>query len=470
MADSVMLKNLECLFNPCAVAVVGASANPDKLGFHVMKSLTSGGFKGTIVPVNPGTDSIMGIPAFSSLGDFPGAIDLAVIVLPAKMVPGIFQECSQKGVRGVVLITAGFREIDDPQGAALQNTLADMARKADLPVIGPNTFGMINLQLDLNASFTPEFSLLPKGNIAFVSQSGGVSHLVGFLAMRQNVGFSKIVGLGNRLNVDFPEMIAYLMDDPETRVIALYIEGMDEPRRFLAAMKNARFAKPVVAYKTGNSRTGNQASASHTGSLAGKHEIYAGALKQAGVLQVDSAERLLDTARALALCPLPGGGKVAILTGQAGPGIAAADVCESAGLEIAAFCPETQMLINDLLPPLALRTNPVDMGPAWYNTQAIEGIIGAAMEDDNVDGVLLLMVFASANRDAIAGFSRLLLQWKQKKPVISCLLSPPGIWDEEIRQLEAGGALVNFPTPERAAGALAALWEYRKMSSFEDRI
>jgi acyl-CoA synthetase (NDP forming) len=257
-----------------------------------------------------------------------------------------------------------------------------------------------------------------------------------------------------------------LMDDPDTQVIALYIEGMDEPRRFLAAMKNARFAKPVVAYKTGNSRTGNQDS----GSLAGKQEIYEGALKQAGVLQVDSAERLLDTARALALCPLPGGGKVAILTGQAGPGIAAADVCESKGLEIAAFCPETQLLINNLLPPLALRTNPVDMGPAWYNTQAIEGIIEAAMEDDNVNGVLLLMVFASTNRDAIAGFSRLLLQWKQKKPVISCLLSPPGIWDEEIRQLEAGGALVNFPTPERAAGALAALWEYRKMSSFEDRI
>ncbi len=465
-----MLKNLERLFNPRAVAVLGASANPDKLGFHVMKSLTSGGFKGTIVPVNPGADSIMGIPAFSSLGDFPTAIDLAVIVLPAKMVPGIFQECSQKGVKGVVLITAGFREIDDPQGAALQNVLAELAQKADLPVIGPNTFGMLNLQLDLNASFTPEFSLLPKGNIAFVSQSGGVSHLVGFLAMRQNVGFSKIVGLGNRLNIDFPEMIAYLMNDPDTRVIALYIEGMDEPRRFLAAMKNTRFAKkPVVAYKTGNSRTGNQASASHTGSLAGKQEIYEGALKQAGVLQVDSAERLLDTARALSLCPLPAERKVAILTGQAGPGIAAADVCEFAGLEIATFQPATQMLINDLLPPLAMRTNPVDMGPAWYNTQAIEGIIGAAIEDDNVDGILLLMVFASANRDAVKGFSRLLLEWKQRKPVISCLLSPPGIWDEEIRQLEAGGALVNFPTPERAASALAALWEYRKMSSFEDR-
>jgi acyl-CoA synthetase (NDP forming) len=463
MTDSPLLKNMQYLFNPQAVAVLGASDNPDKLGFHVMKSLTAGGFQGKIVPINPGAASIMGIPAFPTIGDFPGAIDLAVIVLPAKLVPGILQECSQKGVKGIVLISAGFKEIDDPQGAALQVTLAELANRVGIPVIGPNTFGMLNLQSGLNASFTPEFSLLPKGNVAFVSQSGGISHLVGFLAMRQNMGFSKIIGLGNRLNVDFPEMIDWLMADPDTKAIALYIEGMDEPARFLKAMKAARFAKPVVAYKTGNSRTGNQASASHTGSLAGDHKIYKGAFRQAGVVQVDSAEELLDTARALSLCPLPAGGRVAILTGQAGPGIAAADVCEAKGLEIAPFRPDTQRLINDLLPPLAMRTNPVDMGPAWYNAAAIEGIIRAVMEDDNVDAILLLMVFASANRKAIAGFSNLLLQWRQQKPVIGCLLSPPGIWDEEIRRLEAGGALINFSTPERAAGAAASLRRYRMM-------
>lgn len=462
MADSVLLQNLEYLFNPRVIAVIGASENPDKLGFHVMKSLTSGRFQGTIVPVNPGAKPIMGIPAFSSIGDFPAAIDLAIIVLPAKMVPGIFHECTRKGVKGVVLISAGFREIDDPQGTALQNTLSGLADNAGIPVIGPNTFGMINLQLDLNASFTPEFSWLPKGNIALVSQSGGISHLIGFMAMRQNMGFSKIVGLGNRLNVDFPEMVAYLMNDPDTLVIALYIEGMDEPRRFMEAMKKTRFAKPVVVYKTGSSHTGNQASQSHTGSLAGRHEIYEGALKQSGVLFVDSAERLLDTAHALALCPLPNGGRIAILTGQAGPGMAASDVCESEGLEMAAFHPETQRLINELLPPLAMRTNPVDMGPAWYNTPAIEGIIRAVMEDGNVDAILILMMFASANRGAVSGFSRLLLEWKQQKPVIACLLAPPGIWDEEIRHLEAGGALINFSTPERAARAMAVLWEYQK--------
>ena len=463
MRNSVLLQNLGTLFNPHTVAVIGASENPSKLGSHVMKSLTSGGFKGTIVPVNPGAKSVMSLPAFSSLADFPGEIDLAIVVLPAKLVPGIFRECSHKGVKGIVLISAGFREIDDSQGAALQNILADLANKAGIPVIGPNTFGMVNLHLDLNASFTPEFSWLPRGRIALVSQSGGISHLMGFMALRQNAGISKIVGLGNRLNVGFAEMVTYLMADPDTRVIALYLEGLDEPRSLMEAMERTRFLKPVVAYKTGSSRTGNQASVSHTGSMAGRQEIYEGALKQSGALYGDSAERLFDAARALALCPLPEGGRVAILSGQAGPAMAAADICEAEGMEIAAFRPETQRLINELLPPLALRTNPVDMGPAWYNASAIQGIIAAVMEDSGVDAILLLMMFASANRAAVSGFSDLLLKWKQQKPVVACLIAPPGIWDEEVRRLEAGGALINIPTPERAAKTLGMLWEYEKM-------
>jgi len=463
MSNSVLLDNLKTLFNPHTVAVIGASENPGKLGFHVMKSLTLGRFKGKIVPVNPGAASVMNLPAFPSLESFPGEIDLAVVVLPAKLVPGIFQECSRKGVKGIVLISAGFKEIEDSQGALLQKTLADLANQAGIPVIGPNTFGMVNLHLDLNASFTPEFSWLPRGGIALVSQSGGISHLMGFTAMRQNAGVSKIVGLGNRLNVDFPETLVYLMGDPETRVVALYLEGLDEPRRLMEAAKQTRFAKPMVAYKTGSSRTGDQASLSHTGSLAGRHEIYEGALKQCGVLVVGSSERLLDSARALALCPLPRGRKVAILSGQAGPGMAASDVCESEGMEMAAFHPETQRLINERIPPLALRTNPVDMGPAWYNASAIEGIIRTVMNDNGVDAILILMMFASANRAAVSGFSEVLLEWKQQKPVIACLMAPPGIWDEEVRRLEEGGALTNFPTPERAARAMGALWKYKKM-------
>ena len=465
---SRFFENLKVLFNPNTVAVIGASDNPGKLGYHVMKSLTKGAFKGTIVPVNPGAAAILGIQAYPSVEGYPGPVDLAIVALPAKAVTGVFDECIRKGIKGIVLITAGFKEIDDPVGGELQAALARVANEADLPVIGPNTFGIVNLHLSLNASFTPEFSWLQRGGVSLVSQSGGISHLMGFMAMERHTGMSKIVGLGNRLNVGFEEMFTYLVADPNTEVIALYLEGLDDPRKLMEAAKEHRGRKPVVGYKTGSALTGNQASLSHTGSMAGRHEIYEGAMKQAGILPVNNAEALLDTARAFAMCPLPKGPKVAILSGQAGPGMAACDLCEAQGLEIAVFQPETQRVINDLLPPLALRTNPVDMGPAWYDASAIEGIIRAVMTDDQVHGLLILMMYASANRGAPAGISPLLLEWKQRKPVISCFVSPPGIWDEEIRTMQREKAVMNCPTPERAALAMASLWKYREMIQGND--
>ena len=463
MVDSRLFDNLRWLFSPNTVAVIGASENPAKLGFHVMQSLTTGKFAGTIVPINPGSDTIMGIPAHPSVTAFKEAIDLAIVVLPAKLVPGIFEECIEKQIRAIVLITAGFKEIDDPTGAELQKAVARMATDAGIPVIGPNTFGMVNLHHNLNASFTPQFSWVQRGNISLVSQSGGMSHLLAFLAIREDVGMSKIVGLGNRLNVDFAEMVAYLMDDKDTRVIILYLEGLDDPRPLVAAAAKNRGRKPIIAYKTGNAETGNRASLSHTGSMAGRHEIYEGALKQSGVLCIGNTETLLDTARAMSLCPLPRGDRVAILSAQAGPGMAASDVCEARGLKITTFRRHTQEVINALLPPLALRTNPVDMGPAWYNASAIAGIVQAVMNDEEVDNLLLLMMFASANKDAVAGISDLLLGWKQRKPVVACLISPPGIWDEQVIALEKGKALVNLPTPERAARVLANLWQSRNL-------
>ncbi|UCF84550.1 MAG: CoA-binding protein [Desulfobacteraceae bacterium] len=467
MVKSRVSSNLRFLFNPTSVAVIGASENHDKLGFHVMKSLTKGKFEGKIVPINPRSTEILGTKSFSSVAEFEEPIDLAVVTVPARLVPGIFEEGIKKNIKGIVLITAGFKEIDDPHGAELQNMLADLVHRAGIPVIGPNTFGIINLHQNLNASFTPEFSWLKKGHVALVSQSGGICHLLSFMAMRQNVGMSKIVGLGNRLNVDFPEMVAFLMEDPDTRVILLYLEGLEEPRSLMKVLRKNWGKKPIIAYKTGSAEVGDRASLSHTGSMAGKQEIYEASLKQAGVLCLANTEILLDLARALAICPLPEGKRVAILSGQAGPSIAASDVCEMAGLQIKPLSPHTQHVINEFLPPLALRTNPVDMGPAWYNPKAIAGIVNAVMEDENVDGILLLMMYASANREVVDGISKLLLELGQRKPLVTSLISPPGIWDEQVTFLENEEALVNFPTPERAARAMAYLWRYKKI---KDRI
>jgi acyl-CoA synthetase (NDP forming) len=457
--------NLHPIFNPLNVAVVGASQKEDKLGFHVMKSLTTGGFAGRIIPVNPGAKQVMGIPCIPSLNDFQGRIDLVLVVLPAGAVPQVFDECRRNEVGGIVLITAGYKEIDDPEGARRQEDLAEMALKARIPVIGPNTFGTVNLHNNLNASFTPEFSQVRKGGVSLVSQSGGISHLLAFMAIREDVGMAKIVGLGNRLNIDFPEMVKYLMEDDETKVIALYIEGLDDPKRLMLAVESCNRKKPVLAYKTGKASTGDQASLSHTGSIAGNQQIYESAFRQAGIFCLDTSEGFLDLAKALSGSPLPRGPRVAVLSGQAGPAMAACDVCEREGLEIVSFRPGTQALINEWLPPLALRSNPVDMGPAWYDSAALNRIVRAVMEDENVDAILLLMMFASANRGTVPGLSRMLLEWRQKKPVVTCLLAPPGIWDEQVRELERANALVNFPTPERAALVLTQLQHFHTFSS-----
>lgn len=453
---------MDIMFNPRSVAVIGASENPGKLGFHVMKSLTGGGYAGKIIPVNPGSPEILGFIAYPGVNEYDQQIDLAIVVVPAKRVPAVFVECVNKGIKGIVLITAGFKEIDDPAGGDLHEEIAGVANASQIPVIGPNTFGMINFHSNLNASFTPEFSRLKKGSICIVSQSGGISHLLGFMAMRAEVGFSKIVGLGNRLNVDFAHMLEYLMDDSDSKVIVLYIEGIDQPRDLIERAKKYNSKKPIIAYKTGKGRVGDQASLSHTGSMAGRHEIYTGALTQAGILTVDDTETLLDTAKALASCPIPDSPGMAVLSGQAGPGMAACDLCADQGLKIVQFTQNTQQKINERLPPLALRTNPVDMGPAWYDSEAIEEIVRAVMDDENVGGILFLMMFASANVDALKGISGLLEKWGQQKPVISCIMSPPGIWDKQVRALEDSGALINYPTPERATRAMASLWRYRR--------
>ena len=456
------LAGLEAIFRPRSVAVIGASDNPGKLGFHVMKSLTQGGYPGKIFPVNPGKSEILGIKTFVSLFHIPEEVDLSVIVLPAEQVPKTIKECESRGVHAIILITAGFKEIEDKRGAQLQREITDLANQSGIKIIGPNTFGVINLHLPLNASFTPEFSWAERGRVSLVSQSGGMSHLMAFLSMKCRLGFSKVIGLGNRCNVDFADMVEYLMEDPETDVIALYLEGIDHPRRLMEAAKRGRGKKPILAYKVGRSRTSDRASHFHTGSLAGKHEIYEGAFKQAGVLTVGSSEELLDSSKALALCPLPKGRRVAVLSGQAGPGMAASDVCEEGGLSLSPFSAETQRRIEELLPPLAIRTNPVDMGPAWYDSDAIKGIVQSVLDDRNIDAILLFIMFASANKASVGILSDLVLERRRDKPILSCFSAPGGIWEEEIKRLEQSG-IPNYPTPERAARALVNLVKFKKL-------
>jgi acyl-CoA synthetase (NDP forming) len=461
MADK--LRGIDAMFNARSVAVVGTSDNEGKLGFPVMKSLIQGGYSGSTFPINPRKREILGMRCYPSLIHVPDMVDLCIISLPSGLVPEIIRNCAEKGVKGIVLITAGFREIEDESGGRLQDEIMYIADEAGIPVIGPNTFGIVNLHASLNASFTPEFSDVKRGGISLLSQSGGMSHLMGFLSMRDDFGFSKIVGLGNRCNIDFADMIPYLMKDPDTRAIALYVEGINDPRRLVEVAKDFRGKKPIIAYKVGLSSMSDLASISHTGSLAGRHEIYDGAFKQGGILTVESSSELLDTAKALSSAPLPGGCGVAVLSGQAGPAMVACDICEQEGLRIIPFSGETQKRIDNLLPPMAIRTNPVDMGPAWYNSRAIQGIVESVLRDEAIDAILLCIMFASANEGSIRALSGLLTQWGRKKPIVCCFSSPRGIWEEEVASLIEKGSITNYPTPERAAKSLSALWKYKRI-------
>ena len=454
-----MYERLKELFSPRSVTVIGASDSFDKLGYHVMKSLTTGHFKGQIHPVNPRAESVWGLKTYPDVASIPGGIDLAVIVVPASAVPATLHECGRKGVKGAVLITAGFKEIEDPGGADLEREIKEIAEGYGLPIIGPNTFGFASISSGVNASFTPEFSRLEKGGVTLISQSGGLCHLCGFLAMEERMGMSKLMSLGNRVNMDFPEaMRHFLEEDDETKVIALYIEGLDEPKKALEVARLTRAKKPIIAYKAGRGEEGDNASKFHTGSLAGNHRIWQGALRQAGILEVTTAEELVDTAKALDVCAPLKGNRIAVLSGQAGPGMVAADGLADRGLRLARFSPATQARINEMLPPIAMRTNPVDMGPAWYNPENMLNILRAVVEDESTDGVLFIAMFASANVELLPSMEGIMKGREAfPKPVIACFTAPPGVWDEAVKAMDNRKGVAILHTPERAARAMGNL-------------
>lgn len=339
--------DLDEVFNPSSVVVVGASPDERKMGYQCVKSLVEA-FDGEIYVVNPRVRRILGIDAYKPVKQIPGSVDLAIIVVPSSVVLPVVQECAEKGVKGAVIITGGFKEASAAErdasmdGELLQERLAALAEDAGMKIIGPNTFGFVNVGV-INASFSPVFNGLRKGRIAMVGQSGGVCHIFAYMAMNEGIGLSKVVGLGNRCNVEFCDILEYLEEDDETDTIAMHIEGIDEPRKLMDAARRVA-KKPVVAYKVGRTRAVERAALSHTGSMAGEYKLYDAAFRQSGVVTVNSCEELFDAAKILSLCQdcLPKGRRVAIISTQAGPGIILTDECVSGGLQLARFSEETE--------------------------------------------------------------------------------------------------------------------------------
>ena len=446
------------VLNPRSVAVIGASSNPMKMGHQCLLSLRQGSFTGPIYPIHPQEKEILGIRAYPDLRHVPGDVDLAILVLPASEALAVLSACQERNVRGAVIITAGFREIENPAGAALQAEMAAVANQTGIKIIGPNTFGMVNVHANLNASFTPIFSHLKPGPISVVSQSGGVAHLIGYQALDEGIGLGKLIGLGNRCNVEFADLFPFLARDQQTQCLILLIEGLEDPRRLIAAIRNFVSQKPVVAMKAGRYSASQKAARSHTGSMAGRYELYEGSLRQAGAIVRQTPEELLDLAKILVMVSPPRGRKVAVVSFQAGPGILLTDEIIRQGLSMASFLPRTQEAINQLLPPLTIRSNPVDLAFAREEGM-FEELLGLLLQDKNIDAlVIFLLEHPFMTPAQITG--PLLRQKKSTpKPILLCVNSPRGLVKKEIAELEDKGVPV-YSHPGRTIQALKGLIEY----------
>ncbi len=378
------MKELDYIFEPRSIAVVGASDTFRKWGYLMVERPLHTGFKGVIYPINRHKREILGLKAYPSVTDVPGNIDLAVMTTPTALVPGLLRECAQKGIKGAVVITAGFAEVGE-EGRKLEKEMIDVARESGIRLVGPNCMGIWSAAGHLSLCFPQA----PKsGPMAFVSQSGTFGVALANVANQKGYGLSKFISIGNQADLEAADYIEYLAGDDETKVIILYLEGLKDGRRFFEVAKEAVKIKPIVLYKAGRSKAGARATMSHTASIAGSEAIFDSMCRQAGIIRVQEAFHLFEVAEALATLPLPSGNRVAIL-GSGGQGVVGTDACSALGLELPELDPEISHTITSLLPAHAPPArNPIDFAGSARTALEEAGIIERLLSLDYIDGVI----------------------------------------------------------------------------------
>ena len=448
LATSAELRHLMA---PRRVAVIGASRDRQKIGGAIFHNLLDCGFTGAVFPVNPKAEAVAGVLAYPTVADIPGAVDLAVVVVPAAAVMAVVAECAAKKVSSVVVISAGFAETGEA-GRALQNRLTALVRSSGMRMIGPNCVGILNTDptVSLNASFAARAPLA--GRIAMASQSGALGVALLDQAKAMGLGVAQFVSLGNRADISSNDLLAYWAADERTDVILLYLESFGNTRNFARIARQVTRIKPVVALRGGRSSAGARAAASHTGSLAGPSAGLDALLRQTGVLQVDSIEDMFGVSQVMAYQPPPRGRRLAIVTNAGGPGILAADACAVQGLRLATLSPATRTRLAGFLPPEASTQNPVDM-IASATPEAYRQAVEAVLADEGVDSVLMIFIeplvtrpepVAEAIRTAVAGTD---------KTVLACFMMARGA--PELLRLGEGRRVPSFIFPEDAIRALA---------------
>ncbi|MCA9935816.1 MAG: bifunctional acetate--CoA ligase family protein/GNAT family N-acetyltransferase [Ardenticatenaceae bacterium] len=450
---------LDSIFAPKSVAVIGATEREGSTGRTIVWNLMQNSFGGVIYPVNPKRHSILGIKAYPSIGDIPDDVDLAVIVTPAPTVPGIVQECVDKGVKGAIIISAGFKETG-LEGIELERQVMEAARKGQMRIIGPNCLGVMNPMTGLNATFASRMAM--PGSVGFISQSGALCTAVLDWSMRENVGFSAFVSIGSMLDVDWGDLIHYLGDDPKTKSIVIYMETIGNARSFISAAREVALTKPIIVIKPGRTEAAAKAAASHTGSLTGSDEVLRAAFRRCGVLRVDTIDGLFSMAEVLAKQPRPTGPRLTIVTNAGGPGVLATDALITGGGELAELSPETMAELNELLPGPWSHNNPIDiLGDADEEryTKALE----IAAKDPNSDGLMVILT-PQAMTAPTQTAQALKKMYKREdgrpfgKPLLASWMGGADISAGESILNQSG--IPTYAYPDTAASVFNYMWRY----------
>jgi acetyltransferase len=438
------------------VAVIGASRDPSKIGSRILRNILSSGFRGAVYPVNPNASEVLGLRCYASVLDVPGPVDLAVVAVPAKLVPQVVEECGRKGVGAVAVISSGFKEVGNEE---LEKRVVETARKHGLRILGPNIVGVWDTRTPINYSFI-DANPLP-GSIAFVSQSGALMTSLLWWTRERGIGFSCLVSIGNRADVGEADLLALLREDPETRVVAIYMEGLGEGegRRFLEEASKTAAVKPVIVLKAGRSEAAAEAIRSHTGSLAGSDEVYEAALKQARALRAPGLRELFNWALALALSPEPGEGTAVILTHGGGAGVIAADALSATGVPLAPLPQDLQERLRNFMPPFGSARNPVDL-TGMMTAESLRGALVEVLRDPRVGAVLVWAGQGAIPTPEELGEAVLsaVREAGLAKPLVVSITGGEECRGVLRKLIQAG--VPAYESPEDAASALAAVYRY----------
>jgi len=447
-------QQLDAIFRPETVAVVGATERPGSVGRTIMWNLVSSPFGGTVFPVNSRRPNVLGIKAYPSVSEVPAKVDLAVIVAPAPAVPGIIGECVEAGVEGAIIISAGFRETG-PEGVELERQVLEEAARGRMRIVGPNCLGVMKPPTGFNATFAG--AIARPGNVALLSQSGALLTAILDQSFMENVGFSALVSVGSMMDVGWGDLIYYLGDDPATKSIVIYMESVGDARSFLSAAREVSLAKPIILIKAGRTEAAGKAAASHTGSLTGSDEVLDAAFARSGVLRVDEISRLFEMAEVLGKQPRPKGPRLTILTNAGGPAVLATDALIGNGGELAEISGGTMEALNGFLPAPWSHGNPVDvLGDA--DPERYAKTLETAASDPESDGLLVVltpqdMTDPTATAQRLAPYAN-----STRKPVLASWMGGPAVAAGD--SILDGAGIPTFDYPDAAARAFANMWRY----------